>query len=228
MSIIKGWQKVSFADYPGFAASVLFTSGCNFHCPYCHNPMLAVNSPHLEDIDESEVLRYLEQRKGKIDAVVITGGEPTLHSGIADIIDKVKAQGYKVKVDTNGLRPDFLKQLNVDYIALDFKSRFDKYSLLTDIDINTVRENILQTLEYLKTSGIDYEVRITLAPGIAEEDEVAAMLEHLHGVKRVYLQRFNSSSTLDPDFGSLTPISNERLKKIAAMFEGLVGSCTIR
>jgi pyruvate formate lyase activating enzyme len=162
--IIGGFQKNSMIDFPGKISSVVFTGGCNFKCPYCHNPSLVDGS--FETIPESSVFEYLKKRKGLIEGVVVTGGEPTLHKDLPFFCSRIKDLGFSVKLDTNGSKPDIIKKIvstrSVDYIAMDVKAPLHNYypDICKDKD---VAEKIQSSIDVVIDSGIDYEFRVTCA-----------------------------------------------------------------
>lgn len=191
---ILGLEKVSFVDYEGLVCATVFTGGCNFFCPFCHNSGL-VKKESIR-IEEDYILDYLKNRKKLLDAVTISGGEPTLQVDLIEFIKKVKNIGYKVKLDTNGTNPNVLRELItqklIDYVAMDIKNNFDDYLSITGINISYV-ENVKKCLKILHESGIDYELRTTLVKGFHEESNIEKMAEDLKGEKLLYLQKFVDS-----------------------------------
>lgn len=163
---IAGIQKNSLIDFPGVPACVIFTAGCNMDCFYCHNRNLIEGSPEL--LDTEEVLSFLKKRKGLLEGVVISGGEPTLQPDLADFMKKVKALGFLLKLDTNGGSPDILEKLLhlTDYIAMDIKAQDGMYGSVCGGNAPDVR----RSLDILLKSGVSFEVRTTLYPGMTEED----------------------------------------------------------
>lgn len=191
---VYGLEKLSLVDYSNYACAVIFTGGCNFRCPFCHNSGLV--DKEVNPISNLEVLEFLEKRRKLLDAVCISGGEPTLQSDLIDFIKKVKNLGYKVKLDTNGTNPTMLKEIInnnlVDYIAMDIKNSFDKYPLTTGlncIDLN----NIKLSIDLIKESQIDYEFRTTLVKEFHEEKDIMKISDMLGECKRLYLQKFVSN-----------------------------------
>lgn len=171
--VFGGIQRVSTIDFPSVLSCVVFTKGCNLDCFYCHNRELIENSS--EDISESDVLAFLEKRKGLLDGVVVSGGEPTIQNDLAEFLAKVKAMGYKTKLDTNGQNPqkvkDILNNNLIDYASLDIKATKGKYQLICGKDIF---DNVAETVIILKNSGINFEDRTTLYPSmkISELNEI--------------------------------------------------------
>ena len=170
---IGGLVKQSFVDWDGVLSAVVFTKGCNFRCSYCHNPALVVPALMRErpDVAESEVFDYLARRRGWLDGVVVTGGEPTLHAGLPAFLERVKALGYRVKLDTNGTNPEMLRQLiasgAVDFVAMDIKHFPDAehYGAVTPLS-QAMMDNVLRSIGILRRGGTEYELRTTLLPGI--------------------------------------------------------------
>jgi len=164
-----GLQKVSLIDYPNKVASVLFTPGCNLRCPFCHNWRIAVD-PKPPFLQEAVALRILESRKKYVDAVVVTGGEPTMHKELPKFLAKLKARGFLVKLDTNGFYPEVLEEClpYVDYVALDVKTSLEKYRLLGAKDTN----GLSRTVEMLKTGKVAYEFRTTVIPEFVTAEDL--------------------------------------------------------
>ena len=177
--LIGGFQKFTLSDFPGISAAIVFTMGCNFRCPWCHNHELIDSFTH--DLPEKSsppdclsIVRFLEKRAGLLDGLVITGGEPTIQEGLQDFIRMVKALGYLVKLDTNGSRPEILSDLIdaklIDYFAMDIKAPFEKYDILAGkhIDLDSIRRSI----ELLAGSGIQHEFRTTHVPELLSESDI--------------------------------------------------------
>ena len=176
--LIVGWNKTTLLDYPGRVAATVFTGGCNFRCPFCHNGDLVLKPSALEKISEEEVFSFLQKRKNVLKGVCITGGEPTLQADLLDFIGEIKKLGYDVKLDTNGYRPDVLEALLqrklIDYVAMDMKSSKEAYSGVVGLE-NFNIQKIEHSMEILKNSGILYEYRTTVVKGLHTIDEVAAI-----------------------------------------------------
>lgn len=198
---IASFQKFTLVDYPGKVAATVFTVGCNFRCSFCHNPELVLGSQftvHGND-NEKEFFKFLKSRKGKLEAVCITGGEPTLQKDLLEFMSKVKKEGFLVKLDTNGMRPDILKKALdakiVDYVAMDIKNSLKNYekTVCTKVDL----ERIKMSVELIKNSKIDYDFRTTVVPGIHQEKDFEDITLWIGGAKRYFLQRFRDMKTLD-------------------------------
>lgn len=186
---IAGLSKNSFVDYPGQIAAVIFTPGCNYDCFYCHNrSLISFDAPK---IDEQMVFAFLEKRKNLIDAVVITGGEPTLQKDLEEFIVKTKELGYKIKLDTNGANPQAVKDLLhknlLDYIALDYKAPFDRYNEICGGTSDGV--SVIETLNIIKKSGVDYELRTTFVPQISLND-IERMIKEVAPIKNFAIQHY--------------------------------------
>ena len=190
---IYGLQKLTLLDYPGKMAATLFTGGCNFRCPFCHNRSLVFLNEQEGEIDQKLIFEYLEKRKNVLDGVCISGGEPLLQEGIKDLCKQIKNLGLMVKLDTNGYCFGLLKELVeenlVDYVAMDIKNTKDKYGLtcgLNDMDISGVEKSV----EYLKEDHVDYEFRTTFVKEFHEDLDFESLGKWLKGAKRYYLQIF--------------------------------------
>jgi pyruvate formate lyase activating enzyme len=197
--ILGGLQKLTLLDFPGTVACTVFTVGCNLRCPFCHNPALVFNP--LEDmrISEEEFFAFLKKRQGILDGVAITGGEPLLHADIGEFIAKIKAMGYKVKLDTNGTYPDRLEKIlaegNVDYVAMDLKNTFEKYAKTVGIegfDVSLIRRSI----ELIQKSGVAYEFRTTVVSPLHEAGDFETIAKQVEGTEKYFLQSFVDSGEL--------------------------------
>lgn len=198
---INGFQKMTLLDYPGKVACTVFTAGCNFRCPFCHNAALVTHINNDIEYSEEEILEYLSKRKGLLDGVCITGGEPLLQDGIEVFIAKIKSLGYAVKLDTNGSFPEKLEKLVnaglVDYVAMDIKNSREKYSLIADVDVDI--KKIEQSVSFLMNNGVDYEFRTTVVKEYHNIEDMKAIGEWIKGAKRYFLQNFVDSGDLIKD-----------------------------
>ncbi len=215
---LKGWVRTSLVDYPGHIATVLFTAGCGFRCPMCHNADLVLRPSELPDVPQEEVWAFLERRAGLVDGVAITGGEPTLWPGLIPFLRQVRERGLDAKIDTNGYHPDVLTTLFaeglVDYVAMDVKAPPAKYALLTgraDLDLGRVERSI----DLLRGGEVAYEFRTTVVPGMLDEDDVVEIARWIAGARLYALQSFRPTVTLDPALGGLTPYPPDRLAGMA-------------
>jgi pyruvate formate lyase activating enzyme len=220
-----GFQKTSLIDYPDRVASILFTSGCNMRCPFCHNGELvhSYTGPFLE---EDTVLEALLERKKYVDSVVVTGGEPTLQPDLPEFLSKLKENGFSVKLDTNGMLPGVLKEClpYVDYVAMDIKTSPSKYPLLRAEDISP----LLESIELIMSSGVEYEFRCTAVPGLVEGDIIPEMGELVRGAKLFIFQQYRPEKTLDPAYGNIQPHSDEDIQKFADLMAVFVEDVKFR
>lgn len=195
--IIGGIQRTSLLDFPDKISAIVFTQGCNFNCGYCHNPDL-LNSK--KDIYSTDVFfEFLDKRKGKLDGVVITGGEATLQPDLIPFIKEVKARGFLVKLDTNGYRPDVLeKALSfVDYVAMDIKAPLEKYSEITKTEIDV--QKIKKSIELLQTSNITYEFRTTVMKSQLNYEDFKKIGDLIKGTENYFLQKFEAKTTINDE-----------------------------
>ena len=199
---IGGLQKVSLIDYPGRICAIIFTQGCNFRCPYCHNPELVDPQRFGPVFSEDEVLSFLEKRIGKLDAVSITGGEPTLQHDIGGFIESVRGMGYSVKMDTNGSFPDVIETLTkknlIDFLAMDVKGPLEKYSQVAGVDVDV--KNIQRSLSLIIDSGLEYEFRTTVVRSLLDLGDLLSIAKLLKNAKSYVLQGFVPVKTLNSDF----------------------------
>ena len=195
---INGMQKLTLLDYPGNVACLIFTQGCNFRCPFCHNSGLLDMNNNCEKIDEKEVFKYLEKRKGLLDGVCISGGEPLLQKDIKDFIRKVKDLGYKVKLDTNGSSPKKLKQLIedglIDYVAMDIKNDFLNYDKTAGMCTNI--DNIKKSIEIIENSNIEYEFRTTIVKQFHDVGKLEKIIQYIGPNARYYIQNYQDCSSV--------------------------------
>ncbi len=196
--LIKGLQKLTLLDYPEKMACTVFTAGCNFRCPFCHNASLVTDIDD-ERISEEEFFSYLQKRQGILEGVCVTGGEPTLQPDLKDFLAKIKELGYSVKLDTNGYRPDVLKDVVnsglVDYVAMDIKNSQAKYGTaagLNNIDISKINESV----EFLINGSVDYEFRTTVVKELHDEKDIQDIVLWIQGAKKYFLQGFIDSGDL--------------------------------
>ena len=208
---IHGLQKMTLLDFPGHVACTVFTGGCDFRCPFCHNFELVDGSapPVMED---EELIAFLEKRKGLLDGVAFTGGEPCLQKNLPDLMRRVKSMGYAVKLDTNGNHPEMLRRMMeeglVDYVAMDIKNSPEKYAMtagLEKLDLSAVKESVRLLME----GNVDYEFRTTVVAEFHEEEDFVVIGEWLKGAKAYYLQSFTDRDSVP--FGNLHAPSREEI-----------------
>jgi pyruvate formate lyase activating enzyme len=207
-----GLQKTSLIDYPNRIASVLFTPGCNLRCPFCHNWRIVID-PKPPFLQEEAAFRILESRRKYIEAVVVGGGEPTMHKEISKFLKKLKEKGFALKLDTNGFYPQVLEEClaYVDYVALDVKTSLEKYQRLGAKDTTP----LLHSIEMLKTGKVDYEFRTTVVPSFVDAEDIPRIGELVKGAKTLAFQQFIPEDTLDKEFKTLKPYSPEAIIKFA-------------
>jgi pyruvate formate lyase activating enzyme len=220
-----GIQKTSLIDFPSKIATVLFAPFCNLRCPYCHNWRLIVD-PKPPFLDEEKALSILESRKKYVDAVVITGGEPTLQNDLPRFIKKLKESGFMVKLDTNGFFPHVLEQClpYLDFVALDVKTSLEKYPLLGAVDIN----NYLRSIELLKKGKVEYEFRNTVVPGFVDKEDIPKIGELVNGGKCFVFQRFIPDDTLDKSYRDVKPYPNNVILDFANLMKRFVENVMLR
>lgn len=240
--IIGGYQKLTLIDYPGKLATTVFTVGCSFRCPFCHNPELVLSSQFSSQGNlEKDFFDFLRKRKGKIEGVCITGGEPLIQSDIIDFIKKIKRRGFAVKLDTNGTRPDVLKKIIdsklVDYIAMDIKSSQKKYLKTAGI-VETHRNVSLQnaaildriklSVRLIMNSKIPYEFRTTVVPGLHHDDDFLEIAKWISGAPKYYLQEYREIKILDLKLKAKTKGKSLDLQMIKKSIEKHFGYVGIR
>ncbi len=235
--IIGGLQKFTLLDFPGKLSAIIFTYGCNFKCQFCYNPMLVspglgkTNQEGLPQISEDGLFAFLEERVGKLDGVVITGGEPTMHKDLPVFIRKIKELGFAVKLDTNGTDPKMLKALLsaglVDRLAMDVKGPERLYNEIVQVkaDLKKIKESITLII----ASGIPYEFRTTIVPSLLAVEDIAEMGRMIKGADAWYLQQFNPDADLvNMELKQITPYPRAALKKMQAIGARYVKRCKIR
>jgi len=228
---IGGMQKVSMIDYPGRLSAVIFLNGCNFHCPYCHNPELASGAA-MELIAEEEVLSYLGARRDFLDGIVISGGEPTLQPALPDFCRRLKACGYAVKLDTNGSFPKMLQALIrdglIDFIAMDVKTDPDHYApALCALD---PAADIKASIELIMRSGLPHEFRTTCFRPLVSARTMERIATFIKGAKAYAIQKFYAKKTLDPDAGSKRDhfFDDNELWHLKAIADPMIEYCFVR
>ncbi len=233
--IIAGLQKTTLIDYPGRIACVVFLAGCNFRCPWCYSselvlPLKIVKQPR---ISEKDFLDFLRQRQGLLEGVVICGGEPTINKDLPQFIEKIKKLGFFVKLDTNGSNPDMLKDLVstklIDYVAMDIKSSLSN-KIYKDILMEGVKlDDIKKSVDFLKSSDIDFEFRTTVVNTIHGKEEFLEIAKWIGGPEVKYcLQNFRGEKTIDPEFEKVKPFKKEFLEEIVKEISPYFKICELR
>jgi pyruvate formate lyase activating enzyme len=220
-----GLQKTSLVDFPCRVSSVLYTPGCNLRCPFCHNWRIVLN-PQPPFLTEETALKILEDRKKYIDAIVVTGGEPTIHKETPKFLKKLRERSFMVKLDTNGLDSKALEEClpYVDYVALDVKTSLDKYKRLGAKETG----ELLRTIEILRTGQVEYEFRTTVVPGLVDMEDVRKIREVVKGAKVFAFQQFVPGDVLDKQFDTLVPYSREIMSSYADVMKGYADEVILR
>ena len=226
---IGGLQKLTLLDYPGKVACTVFTKGCNLRCPFCHNAPLVVGAPDDGAIREAEVFAFLKKRRGVLDGVCVTGGEPLLQPDIGDFLRRVRALGYLVKLDTNGCFPGRLREMVsqglVDYVAMDVKNAPEHYAEtagVPDLDFSGVRES----MDFLLSGPVDYEFRTTAVKGLHTADGLRGAAQSIRGARRYFLQKFVDSGDL---IGSgMSAFSDEEMRTLLDAVSPYVQTAALR
>lgn len=227
---ISGLQKLTLLDYPGTVACTIFTAGCNFRCPFCHNAMLVLPEQIEEtSLSEDEVLKFLKKRQGVLEGVAVTGGEPLLHADMPQLLRKIKDLGYKIKLDTNGSNPKLLREIVgaglVDRVAMDIKNSPEQYpeTVGCRVDMAAVEES----KNFLLGGTIDYEFRTTVVKGIHTEESLIEAAKWIAGAKEYYLQQFKDSGNLiKPD--ELTAFDEKEMHALADAVRKYVPAVEVR
>ncbi len=224
--LIGGVQKMTMLDYPGKVACTIFTYGCNFRCPFCHNATLVIDEASL--FDENEIFEYINKRKKVLDGVVVTGGEPLLQGDIEDFLLRLRETGLLIKLDTNGSYPEKLQAIIdkglVDYVAMDVKNCKEKYNLTTGarIDISKIEKSV----EILMQDRVDYEFRTTVVRELHEKEDFEKIASWLKGARRIFLQPFKDNENL---IGSnLSSYSKDELEGFKAILQKTIPQVEIR
>ncbi|MBE6568537.1 MAG: anaerobic ribonucleoside-triphosphate reductase activating protein [Ruminococcaceae bacterium] len=220
--VFHGFQKLTLLDFPGKVAATLFTAGCNFRCPFCHNASLVTHIENSETYTEDEVLNVLKKRQGVLDGVCLTGGEPLLQNGVGEFLSRVKALGYAVKLDTNGSFPDKLKSLVesgiVDYVAMDIKNAKEKYAATAACERFSLAA-IEESVDFLMKSGVDYEFRTTVVKGLHEIQDIEKIGLWIQGAEKYFLQNFvDSGDLIGTGMAAFSVEEMQKMQKIAALY----------
>ena len=227
---IGGLQKISLLDYPNKLSAIIWTVGCNLQCPYCYNKQL-LDKNTIKIINEEDVLLFLKKRKGKLEALSISGGEPLLHEDIFNFCNKVKKIGYLIKIDTNGTFPDKLKKLIdeqlVDYISMDIKAPKNKYDIICNKKVNI--KNIQKSIDLIKNFSKKYEFKTTIVPSLLNKNDIIEIAEWLKGADQYYLQQFkNELPLLSKKLEKIEPYSKEYLVEIIEEIRPFFNRCSFR
>ncbi len=214
---IKGLEKFAPKDFVGFISSTVFLGGCNFRCPYCHNSDLVLRPQTLPTFPLESFLSFLDSRKGWLEGVCVSGGEPLLHDELEILLTLIKERNLLVKVDTNGSFPSRLEALIrkklIDRIAMDVKAPLERYSEVTGVKVK--KENILRSIDIIKNSGLHYIFRCTVVPGLVGPEDVEKISRLIKGAEVFQLQQFVPLNPLDSDYLQKKPYSREEIQKFA-------------
>jgi len=237
--LIGGLQKFSLLDFPEHVSAIIFTKGCNFKCQYCYNPMLVKPKKDSEEflekgrsqIFENDLFVFLESRVGKLDAVVITGGEPTIHDDLPGFIKRIRKRGLKIKLDTNGTRPEMLKKLLaeglLDYIAMDIKGSVDKYNTIAGVNVDL--KKIKESITIVMKSNLPYEFRTTVVPDLVMPAEIHSIGRQVKGAEKWYLQVFKSDIDLvNQSFENTKSYTAKQMEEMKLIAEEYVKYCEVR
>lgn len=226
---IGGVQKLSLVDYPGHVAAALFLAGCNMRCGYCHNPELVLPERLAPSIPVEEVMIFLKSRVGRLDGVVISGGEPTIHDELPELCRMIKRLGFDVKLDTNGTRPEMVRTMIgeglIDFVAMDVKGPLEKYVEIAarPIDLEAIVDNVRLMID----SGIGHEFRTTIVREQLEVSDFEKIGELVKGAKRFALQHFRTGTTISPQFAGFHTFSDEEFAAAKKIMERYVDECVI-
>ena len=226
---IGGLQKTSLLDYPDILCAIIWTMGCNFRCPFCYNKQLVLKKTEI--IPEEEILYFLKKRKGVLEGLSISGGEPLLQENIVNFIEKVKKMNYLIKIDTNGAFPGKLKELIdkklVDYVSMDIKAPKKKYDKLAGVKTNILK--LEQSINLIKNKASDYEFKTTVIPGLLNREDIVEIAKWLKGSKKFYLQQFkNDTPLVSSKMMDVVPYSKEKLNEMLQKVKPFFKSCSLR
>ncbi|RLF57909.1 MAG: anaerobic ribonucleoside-triphosphate reductase activating protein [Thermoplasmata archaeon] len=224
---IGGFQETSLLDYPGKVAAIIWTTGCNFRCPFCYNPDLVFEK--TDNVSVEHILSFLDARKGKIDALSISGGEPFLQRDLKDFILQVKNRGYLVKVDTNGSFPDRLKEFLdeglIDYLSMDVKATKNKYKEITGVSVDI--DDISTSIGLIKDYAADYEFKTTVIPKFHQMEDIVEIAGWLKGSKKYFLQQFKSDTSIISS-ETFSRYSKEELLNMCELVKPYFEKCHVR
>jgi len=233
--IIAGLQKTTLIDYPGKIACIVFLAGCNFRCPWCYSselvlPLKIVKQPR---ISEKEFFDFLRARQGKLDGVVICGGEPTINKDLPQFIEKIKNIGYSVKLDTNGSNPEMLKDLVktglINYVAMDIKTAPESFVYKNLMEEGITMDKIKESVEFLKKGDVGFEFRTTVVNTVHTKEDFLEIAKWIGGENVIYyLQNFRAEKTIDPEFEKIEPFKKEFLEQIVKEISPHFKICQVR
>lgn len=232
---IKGFVDISLVDWDEKVSSTIFLANCNMRCQFCYNVPLVLHPEKLRTIPFKEVAAYLERNRQWIDGVVITGGEPTIHSDLPSLCEKIVKLGFKVKIDTNGTNPELIQALInkklVDHIAMDIKAPLEQneYHRVTGVNTPNLLSKIQETIKILQNSQIDYEFRTTLVPTVHKEKDIEEICREIKNCKKYVLQNYKTDvETINPEFENLKPFTQEELKTFLRTARKIIPDAMLR
>jgi len=218
---IKGLEKLSPLDFPGFICSTIFLGGCNFRCPYCHNADLVLRPQAMPTLPLDYFISYLDTRQGWLEAICVSGGEPLLEEELEVLLHVIKDRDLLVKIDTNGSLPKKMEELLgtklVDYVAMDVKAPLRKYRQVTRSDV--VEADIARSIEVIKNSGLPHTFRTTVVPGLIGEEDLLEIAKMLKGAKVFQVQQFSPRHTIDRNYLQIKPYAREEIEKMAELLK---------
>lgn len=233
---ISGLQKLTLLDFPGRVAAIVFTGGCNLRCPFCQNSPLVLSPETVPCVSEEEFRQFLRRRKGLLDGICVTGGEPTLHADLPEFIASVRDAGYLTKLDTNGTNPAMLEQLLreklLDYVAMDIKAGPQNYARVCGLDNGAEAERLLEhvrlSARLLRDSGVDYEFRTTAVNGLHTEQDFAEIAQWLSGCNHYYLQQFRDCPEVLLENHPFSAFSDEEMRKFLEIVQKEIPQAALR
>jgi len=232
---IKGSIDISLVDWDGKISSVVFLAGCNLRCPFCYNVNLVLHPEKLPTIPFEQIENRLKKSRGWIDGVVITGGEPTIHSDLLKLCEKIKETGFLVKLDTNGTNPVMVRELIdkrlVDYIAMDIKAPLtvEKYSRVCGVNVENLIGKIEETIGILLGDGVEYEFRTTVVPSLHDERDIEEICQRIRECRKYVIQNYKGDvEVVDPKFKGLKPFSEEKMKAFLTTAKKIIPNTILR
>ena len=232
---IKGFINLSLVDWDGKISSVVFLAGCNLRCPFCYNTTLVLHPEKLPTIPFEQIEDHLKRSRGWVDGIVISGGEPTIHSDLPELCQKIKKLGFLVKLDTNGTNPVMMKELInrklVDYVAMDIKAPLtkEKHSRVCGVNMENLLEKIEKTIDILLEDGVEYEFRTTMILGLHDERDIEEICQRIRGCRRYVIQNYKGDvETIDAKFKNLKPFSEEEMKAFFTTAKKIIPNTMLR
>ena len=227
-----GLQKMTLLDYPGKVSCTVFTSGCNFRCPFCHNASLVKLGNEEGMLEQAELLEFLRRRTGILEGVCVTGGEPLLHPELVDFLVEARSLDYPVKLDTNGSFPEQLKYVVenglVNYVAMDIKNTLEKYPVTAGFTNPALLESVQESIAYLMQADVSFEFRTTVVKGFHTPEDFAEIGRWLAGAPRYFLQKYKDSGDVLGDTAQMGPLSDDEMRQCLAAIQPFVPDAALR